>query len=75
MDLNANPCAKALLEVAGKELEEECKKKGGLKIGEIAVTKAGKLDCKHVYHIFCASWAKGKGEPVSIIFLSSPLTR
>ena len=64
VDLNANPCGKALLKVAGKELLTECKKIGSLQAGKMAVTGQAKLKCKHVYHVRSSSWDNGKGAPV-----------
>ena len=67
VDLNANPCGKALLEVAGEELVKECKKIGSLQEGEMASTRPAKLSCKRVYHVFLSSWGKGKGALVSLV--------
>ena len=67
MDLNANPCGKALLKVAGKELLNECKKIGSLQAGEMASTGPAKLSCKRVYHVCSSSWDGGKGTPVILV--------
>ena len=64
MDLNANPCGKALLKVAGKELINECQKIGTLTAGDMASTGPAKLNCKRVYHVRSSSWDNGKGVPV-----------
>jgi poly [ADP-ribose] polymerase 10/14/15 len=70
VDLNANPCGKALLKVAGKELMNECQKIGSLKPGEMAVTGPAKLDCRLVCHVRSSHWDNGKGTPVMTIFLA-----
>ena len=67
MDLNGNPCGKALLKVAGKELLNECRKIGSLKPGEMALTGPAKLSCKRVYHVRTSHWDNGKGAPVMSI--------
>ena len=61
MDLNANACGKALLEVAGQELAKECNKIGSLQPGKMASTGPAKLKCKRVYHVCSSSWDNGKG--------------
>ena len=67
MDLNANPCGRALLKVAGKELLDECQKIGSLTAGNMASTGPAKLHCKRVYHVRSSSWDNGKGAPVMLI--------
>ena len=64
MDLNANPCGKALLKVAGKELANECQKIGSLSPGGMASTGPAKLSCKRVYHVRSSPWDNGKGAPI-----------
>ncbi len=64
MDLNANPCGKALLQVAGKDLLNECQKIGSLTAGDMASTGPAKLNCKRVYHVRSCPWDNGKGAPV-----------
>ena len=68
VDLNANPCGKALLKVAGKELLNECKKVGSLQEGEMASTGSANLNCQRVYHVRSSSWDGGKGTPVILVY-------
>ena len=68
VDLNANPCGKALLKVAGNQLVDECKKIGSLQTGEMTSTGPAKLNCKRVYHVRSSSWDNGNGAPVILIF-------
>ena len=73
LDLNANPCGRALLKVGGQELKDACQQVGNLPVGKIAMTKPGKLDCKLVYHVNCAAWRDRQGELVrwqSVFILS-----
>ena len=65
VDLSANPCGKALLKVAGKELLTECKKIGSLNAGEMASTGPAKLNCKSVFHVRSSHYDKGKGVGVT----------
>ena len=71
--MNANPCGKALLKVAGEDLANECKKLGSLKTGEIVSSGSGKLNCKRVYHVRSSSWNNGDGALVIVVrfFLES----
>ena len=71
--MNANPCGKALLKVAGEDLANECKKLGSLKTGEIVSSGSGKLNCKRVYHVRSSSWNNGDGALVTVVrfFLES----
>ncbi len=64
MDLNANLCGRALLQAAGKELLDECRKIGSLTVGNMASTGPAKLNCKRVYHVRSSHWNNGKGAPV-----------
>ena len=74
--MNANPCGKALLKVAGVDLENECTKLGSLKTGGIVSSGSGKLNCKRVYHVRSSSWNNGDGALVTVVrfFLESVLT-
>ena len=67
MDLNANPCGKALLKVAGQELVKECNRIGSLQEGEMASTGPAKLNCKRVYHVCSSSWDGGDGILVILV--------
>ena len=66
VDLNPNPCGKALLKVAGKELMSECQKIGTLSPLGVASTGPAKLSCKRVYHVCSSPWDNGKGAPVML---------
>lgn len=72
LNLSGNASSKALSAAAGPKLQEECKKIGQVKTGEIVVTNGANLACKHVFHTSCPGWEKGQGEKVStdIIFFS-----
>ena len=67
VDMNANPCGKALLKVAGEDLANECKKLGSLETGEIVSSGSGKLNCKRVYHVRSSSWNNGDGALVILV--------
>ena len=69
MDLNANPCGKALLKVAGQGLVNECKKIGSLQAGEMASTGPANLKCKRVFHVRSSAWDSGKGTPVILVYI------
>ena len=66
MDLKGNACGKALLEVAGQQLSDECKKIGKLNVGNMVSTGPANLNCKRVYHVRSSSWDNGKGALVKI---------
>lgn len=70
LDLTKNPCSKALLEVAGKALENHCekwvRKNEKVKEGSFAVTDGAKLKCKKVFHLCCPNWNATDGEQVRI---------
>ena len=71
VELTANPCGKALLKVAGKELANECQKIGSLSPGGVALTGPAKLSCKRVYHVRSSPWDNGKGAPVKFFLCIS----
>ncbi|XP_028392654.1 protein mono-ADP-ribosyltransferase PARP14-like [Dendronephthya gigantea] len=64
LNLDSNPCSKALSNEAGPILQTECSKIGKLQPGEVAVTKGGNLLCDDVYHVVCVQWSEGQGEQV-----------
>ena len=64
----SNPSAMALLDVAGKELLEECRKSEGLMEGELFSTGPAKLNCKRVYHVRPPFWNNGRGYPVILFY-------
>ena len=63
-----SPSAMALLDVAGKELLEECMKSDGLMEGELFSTGPAKLNCKRVYHVRPPFWNNGRGYPVILFY-------
>lgn len=64
LDLTRNASAKALSDVAGPVLQQECKAIGKVDTGDIVVTSGAKLRCKHVFHTSCAAWNQQSGEQV-----------
>ncbi|XP_061170936.1 uncharacterized protein LOC133180422 [Saccostrea echinata] len=52
LELKAGFVSRKILETAGPEIQNECKKnyKGGIKVGKVAVTKGYNLKCKFVFH-------------------------
>ena len=42
--------AQALLKVAGAALKDECASKAPVPVGDVAVTGAGNMKCKHIIH-------------------------
>ncbi|KAL3880949.1 hypothetical protein ACJMK2_033151 [Sinanodonta woodiana] len=58
LDFTKGRSSKALVNAAGDTLQAEIKKKypGGLTSGNIAVVKAGNLNCKEIYFISLEEW-------------------
>ncbi|KAK3598397.1 hypothetical protein CHS0354_019800 [Potamilus streckersoni] len=58
LDLTNGTVSQSLLKTGGQILQEECKMKypNGIKDGDIAVTRGGKLDCQIVCHGALKSW-------------------
>ncbi|KAL3865275.1 hypothetical protein ACJMK2_006888, partial [Sinanodonta woodiana] len=50
--LQTGSLSKAILEAAGNSIQDECIQKypDGIKFGEVAVTSAGKLHLKRIFH-------------------------
>ena len=46
----------SLLEKAGPEMQQELRKKGQIKFGEVVSTNGFKLPCKKVYHGAAMAW-------------------
>ena len=70
--LSANPCARALSNAAGSSLQAQCDKavaKGPLSEWNFAITSAGKLGCKSVYHAVCGGY-DGTGQAEKVMFSS-----
>ena len=65
LNLDSNPCSKALSNNAGPVLQAECDKIGKLKLLQVAATQGGNLPCDEVYHVVCVKWNNGEGEQVS----------
>ena len=64
LQLDSNPCGKALSNEAGPTLQTECTKIGKLQVGQVAATSGGNLLCDEVYHVVCVQWNNGQGEQV-----------
>ncbi|XP_068724841.1 protein mono-ADP-ribosyltransferase PARP14-like [Montipora capricornis] len=59
LNLNQNPCAKALSRAAGPILQQECSNIGQVAVGDIAVNHSpGNLQCKAVIFAICCEWSK-----------------
>ena len=67
LNLSQGAVAQALAKAAGPALQDECNKKAPIQDGEIAVTGAGKLPCRHVFHVVAPKYdgAGGKAEKVN----------
>lgn len=66
LNLNQNPCAKALWIAAGDTLQDECNKKRPVNPGDITVlnyNQTGDLKCVVIFAI-CSPWNGGKGKEV-----------
>ena len=48
--------SQALLKAAGKALKVECAKKAPVNVGDVAVTGAGNMKCKHIMHVVLPSY-------------------
>ena len=63
--------AKALLKAAGDTLKEECASKAPVPVGDVAVTGAGNMECKHVIHVVHPNYdgPGGQSEKVCLLFV------
>ncbi|KAI0233840.1 Protein mono-ADP-ribosyltransferase PARP9 [Lamellibrachia satsuma] len=63
LQLERGYVSKALLDIGGQTLQNECQQKAphGVKSGEVVVTSGGKLNCKFVIHGACCRWDGGTG--------------
>ena len=63
LKLDKGIVSKALLRAAGNEIQKECDDNygGGIKVGDVAVTKGYGLKCKKVYHIAVDTYERGQG--------------
>ena len=75
LNLDLNPCARALRDAAGSNLlQKECSTKGPISAGGIAVIdQTGALSCQTVILAVCSPWNNGQGKevrkfPVQIAF-------
>ena len=69
LDLNRNPCARALSEAAGQNLQQQCTKIAPIAEGDIAVvSQTGRLDCQAVTFAVCSQWNGGRGKQVLRLF-------
>lgn len=69
LDLNRNPCARALSEAAGQNLQQQCIKIAPVAEGDIAVVnQTGRLDCQAVTFAVCSQWNGGSGKQVKRLF-------
>lgn len=67
LNLEQNPCARALKNAAGASLQQECTKRGPVREGDIAVinqTGPWGLKCHAVIFAICSQWNGGKGKEV-----------
>ena len=68
LDLETGAVSSAILAKAGQGLQDDCKTKhpNGVKVGEVAVTKAHGLRVKEVYHLTLPSWSSPDSIRVSV---------
>jgi poly [ADP-ribose] polymerase 10/14/15 len=63
LELESAPASKAVLKVAGPQLQADCsdhvKVKGNLNTGDLITTNAYRLPCKKVIHVVCPNSLKG----------------
>ena len=64
LNLSNGGVAEALSKAAGPALQEECKKKAPISVGDIAVTGGGKLQCQYVLHTVAAQYHPHQVEEV-----------
>ncbi|XP_021378675.1 poly [ADP-ribose] polymerase 14-like isoform X2 [Mizuhopecten yessoensis] len=58
LKLNLGNVSKSILEAAGQEIQEECRKTypRGIRQDLIAVTSGGRLSCRKIFHIIVPRW-------------------
>ena len=65
LNLQQNPCARALSQAAGPSLQQECTNIGHVAVGDIGVNnQPGNLSCRKVIFAICSEWDNGKGKKV-----------
>ena len=64
LDLNRGRASKALLDIAGEEMKEDCEAKypDGIEYGEVAMVCSGNIACKKAYFIALPVWGTGHDE-------------
>ena len=69
LQLERGYVSKALLDIGGQTLQNECQQKAphGVKSGEVVVTSGGKLNCKFVIHGACCPWDGGTGGSEKVV--------
>ena len=69
LQLERGYVSKALLDIGGQTLQNECQQKAphGVKSGEVVVTSGGKLNCKFVVHGACCRWDGGTGGSEKVV--------
>lgn len=75
LDLTQGAASRSLLQRGGQAIQTECKIKysNGIKAGEIAVTSAGSLNCKEIYHVVLPKWEGSKNKKVPETVVTSCL--
>lgn len=68
LDLNIGTISRQLLKAAGESVQEECwaKYPKGIGLGQVALTSAGDMDCKALFHGQLSRWDEGKGQSESV---------
>ena len=63
LDLKVGTIAKSLLKVGGEALMHDLQQKypDGIKLGDVARSVSGQLQCREVYHGVMSKWDKGQG--------------
>ena len=69
LDLTQGAVAQAMAKAAGPALQAECKKKAPIPAGGVAVTGAGELTCRYVFHVNAPSYDGAGGQAEKVINL------
>ena len=69
LQLERGYVSKALLDIGGQTLQNECQQKAihGVEFGEVVVTSGGKLNCEFVIHGACCQWDGGNGGSEQVV--------
>ena len=58
--LSNGAVSKSILRAGGQTVQDECtnhvSKNGRVKPGDIVVTRAGNIQCKHIFHTACSNY-------------------